>query len=98
MWFLMLPEPEHRPSFGSKASVGVLVARNVCRNLYRPIIGVVLENFSTVIRATVPEAPVNKYRNTSPREHNVCFTAYVGDWCDRNSIPKATPVQSSPDC
>ena len=61
-WIFVLPNPQHKPASFRQCKVDVAVTRLIALELSVPVVGASLRK-GAVKRATMPEAPVNKYSN-----------------------------------
>jgi hypothetical protein len=93
----MLPDPKHDPPGLSKRAVHALIAGNVALKLWRPI-GAVDPGDIAVIRAAVPEAPIDEDGDPTLGEDDVwsnsdpvCLKEKVG------TKPEAACMQLGPE-
>ena len=70
----VFPEPQYQPPATLKEAIRVTVTTNVCLNLSAPPIGVGLRP-SSMLRAPVPEAAVDKNSNLLADEREVGATS-----------------------
>jgi hypothetical protein len=66
----MLPDADDLPSCLGKGIIVVAVASDVAIELLGPVIGVRARR-GPVLRAPMPEAPVNEHRDPLPGEYDV---------------------------
>jgi hypothetical protein len=73
----VLPDTKWRPSGGSEALVGVLVARPVPRQLLTPPRGIGARPHE-VLWAHMPKTAIDEHGYPLPREHNIGYAAAFG--------------------
>lgn len=83
---LMLPDANHMPARIGKATVRVLVTRNVCGELFSPELGIG-ERKCRVLGTGVPETTVHEDRNLLPRKDDVDAPSPV----ERDRLLQAEP-------
>jgi hypothetical protein len=75
---LVLPRPDHAPSYLAQALVGLTVSRDITIELGAPPVGICLGSYG-VLRTAVPEASVNEDGNQRSCEGDIGTTRKAGD-------------------
>lgn len=88
----MLPVAEHLPSCRAKLLGCVDVARDVRRNLARPVVHVVAEGFAPMLRASMPKASIDKHRDVSASEDDVGTTIQTVERGEVNAVSQSDRV------
>ena len=73
-----------------------MIPGNVRRDLARPIIFIVLESFSAMLRAAMPKATIDEDGHTSSREHYVGLSLKAAVGRRRDPVTKSLLVQDPP--
>ena len=84
----MLPDPDRLPTGGSQLRLGIAVSFPVLLDLLRPIPCVCLRLKLTMLRATMPEAPVYKHGDLDSGEYDVSLSAKFWQWSSVNKVAK----------
>jgi hypothetical protein len=66
----VLPDPDHRPTFGGESRIGVAIARDIRDDLGTPPCGIIFGRCE-VLRTTMPKASVDEDHHTLSWEYNV---------------------------
>jgi len=89
----VLPEAKNCPSCFGELGICLGVPGHVCGNLRGPVFGVVVEVPTTMFRATVPEATVDKYGDTGADKDNIGAAAKAWNGCEGDPISQSTAVK-----
>jgi hypothetical protein len=73
----MLPVALRSPPSVEESSIDETVSLDVASQLVRPV-RTITSRLRAVLGTSVPEAPIDEYGNTSPREHDVWAHHPVG--------------------
>lgn len=90
---LMLPNTNDRPPSSLEGGVIAQVAVYVARDLRVPVVAV-RDRLSAVLRARVPETPVDEDSDSSSRENDVCTTGTARLGSDIDVEPQPTAMKS----
>lgn len=93
----MFPETQHQPARFSESLVRVLIPGPVTRDFFTPELHV-CPRCCVVLRAAVPEAPVDKYRDSLSREDDVGTPPSVKRERVIHAVARALSEELLPDC
>ena len=84
----MLPNPDDLPSRGAQELISFLVPGSISLDLGGPV-GLVGLGCNVVLRASMPEAAVQKHCNAGALEHEICPASNVGERRVVHAVTKA---------
>ncbi len=93
----VLPDTDDTPSFRRQQTVSLRVSFTVTSNLFRPV-SCIRGRHGMVLRASVPETPVQKNRHLDPGEHQIRRPTKSRKRPPRNTVAKAQRMNGTAKC
>ena len=92
----VLPDSDNRPPCVSETSIRVRIAATVALDLLGPVPRVHVMLTTAMVRASVPEAPVDEHRYLCEAEHHVCPASKARERLRVHSIAQSHRMESTP--
>lgn len=91
-WIFVLPDPDDSPARCAESPVRVSVAMHVAGDLVGPVPAVYIVAPPTMLRAAVPEAPIDEHSDTKSGEHEVGTAIEISERPNVHSVPGSATV------